>query len=542
MSIFQSPFRELLDPHDIASPLGSPGLVMTSVASQDGTRGESNWMPNGPGVSLLSFIPSEYWAAIADGTSLVDMAPYFAAAIATMTSGVLEMPQGTLCIESEIVLSGKLGFTLRGQGQQATKIKTRSLTPINVLYLKGCRYCMFERFTVEGLISRPIATALKSQSLTGYISAANTFRDLYIEGNGGMAYGFRAVVGDFDGNNSEFMFERVEFSGYTEAGASLENSQAQEYTFLRCFFLSNAFGESGIRTTTTGANFRAYDCSLSYNSIADYDVYGGSNGITIVGGLSLESAAYFRVSPGGSANGEFPVQIIGGSFVCDPAELTSDGYVVYYNYPGPFEMIGTYFNAIGSCAQKFFFNTKNFNQQVRVSGVTIYTTEANPFPSGVLSENNRIDRTFGGGTAVPLEKGAQQGWNTLGSDLSWTGPTKIMRAGEAILFGAPCCPASDGLMYRADANAATKFPVTAICLEAADGSGAYVLFGLPGCSIRNDAWAWTIAGTLYLSTTVGEMTQTAPAVAGDCVQVLGYAFPNADTVQFNPSPDWLIHA
>jgi hypothetical protein len=41
--------------------------------------------------------------------------------------------------------------------------------------------------------------------------------------------------------------------------------------------------------------------------------------------------------------------------------------------------------------------------------------------------------------------------------------------------------------------------------------------------IRNDAWAWTPGGTLYLSTTTGGLTQTAPSTAGEIVQQVGFA-------------------
>jgi hypothetical protein len=41
--------------------------------------------------------------------------------------------------------------------------------------------------------------------------------------------------------------------------------------------------------------------------------------------------------------------------------------------------------------------------------------------------------------------------------------------------------------------------------------------------IRNDAWAWTAGGQIYLSATVGGLTQTAPATSGDKVQQVGFA-------------------
>jgi len=53
--------------------------------------------------------------------------------------------------------------------------------------------------------------------------------------------------------------------------------------------------------------------------------------------------------------------------------------------------------------------------------------------------------------------------------------------------------------------------------------------------MRHDAWAWTPGGLLYIDrTTAGALTQTAPATAGDQVQVVGVAI-TADIILFNPS-------
>lgn len=63
----------------------------------------------------------------------------------------------------------------------------------------------------------------------------------------------------------------------------------------------------------------------------------------------------------------------------------------------------------------------------------------------------------------------------------------------------------------------------------------------PGSWVRNDAWNWTVGGTLYLDTTTpGGMTQTAPSGADDVVKVVGYAV-SADVIYFAPSVNWIIH-
>ena len=51
--------------------------------------------------------------------------------------------------------------------------------------------------------------------------------------------------------------------------------------------------------------------------------------------------------------------------------------------------------------------------------------------------------------------------------------------------------------------------------------------------ICNTAWNWTLGKDIYVSTTVGTLTQTAPAASQNHVQIVGYAL-SADTIYFNP--------
>ena len=51
----------------------------------------------------------------------------------------------------------------------------------------------------------------------------------------------------------------------------------------------------------------------------------------------------------------------------------------------------------------------------------------------------------------------------------------------------------------------------------------------------------TIAGPLYVSTTAGDVTGTAPSADADVVRVVGYCLDSTDgQIWFNPSEDWLV--
>jgi len=72
-----------------------------------------------------------------------------------------------------------------------------------------------------------------------------------------------------------------------------------------------------------------------------------------------------------------------------------------------------------------------------------------------------------------------------------------------------------------------------MCLESlsANNEGKFLNEGYA----RNDSWAWgTVGGLLYLSTTPGNMVQTAPSGTGDQVQILGIV-EHANYVKFDPN-------
>jgi hypothetical protein len=116
-------------------------------------------------------------------------------------------------------------------------------------------------------------------------------------------------------------------------------------------------------------------------------------------------------------------------------------------------------------------------------------------------------------------------------DLTATGMTSTVTVDtNAVGVGAALFLAADGNYDEADADSAATMPCTAIAIETGTGSKLVLLNGF----IRNDAWNWTVGAPLYVSDTQGTFTETAPAGAGDQVQVIGVA-KTADVIHFNPS-------
>lgn len=186
---------------------------------------------------------------------------------------------------------------------------------------------------------------------------------------------------------------------------------------------------------------------------------------------------------------------------------------------------------------RFMFDETNDYFEVGISGSEqpVATREVSPTSSGVpfwngstysLDTNSAFTYSAGVlavGSSVELQ-------DAPSSDHAANGVIANMTTDVVVTFGQALHIDSTGGFVLADADAATTAPCTALAIEAgAAGSRDVLLQGF----IRDDTWAWTIGGVVYLSTTGGALTQTAPAGTGDQVQVLGVA-THADRMWFSP--------
>jgi hypothetical protein len=118
-------------------------------------------------------------------------------------------------------------------------------------------------------------------------------------------------------------------------------------------------------------------------------------------------------------------------------------------------------------------------------------------------------------------------------DDSVSGTIRPFTAAENLEFGDVCYMNSAGKMAKADADAIATSGAVAIATGtiATDATGNFML---NGAIRKDDAYTFTPGGLIYLATTAGAVTQTAPSGTDDVVQVLGWAI-TADEWMFNPS-------
>lgn len=149
----------------------------------------------------------------------------------------------------------------------------------------------------------------------------------------------------------------------------------------------------------------------------------------------------------------------------------------------------------------------------------------------------------------PIKKGTSTQFSEIGGDDTMDLPIAsspasnqtaegiktTMTANESQAFGDAVFINSAGKAQLGDADAISTASCVALCLGSvsADATGNYMLIGMA----RNDSWAWTVGGLVFLSTTGttgNTLTQTAPSGEDDVIQVLGIA-THADRIYFNPS-------
>lgn len=124
--------------------------------------------------------------------------------------------------------------------------------------------------------------------------------------------------------------------------------------------------------------------------------------------------------------------------------------------------------------------------------------------------------------------------STPGSDVTAEGLKTTFTANENQGFGDVCFINSSGKAQLGDADAIATATTVALSTGTvlSNATGTYLIHGFA----RNNAWSWTVGGTLYLSTTgttTNTITQTAPSGTSDVVQILGVAVAS-NSIYFNP--------
>ena len=153
-----------------------------------------------------------------------------------------------------------------------------------------------------------------------------------------------------------------------------------------------------------------------------------------------------------------------------------------------------------------------------LSGATItFGLEASDIPNRVYDPTPESDASFAGDLISVV---TTAGLNAVAGDL-----VCVVAAGG-----------TDGpIVALADATDGTKVGATFLITESinAGNAGNALVSGVA----RLDSWDWSgVNKSLFIGTTAGDMTETAPSAAGQYVQKMGYSL-TPDIILFRPSVD-----
>ncbi len=144
--------------------------------------------------------------------------------------------------------------------------------------------------------------------------------------------------------------------------------------------------------------------------------------------------------------------------------------------------------------------------------------------------------TFGTFTVATLNVTKLAFSATLATDLTYNGTDiRGINAGATIAaMEAVYYDFTAGEWLLADANGTGTYPAHGLAAAASTDGAALTV--ITSGFVRNDAWNWS-AGPIYISTTAGGLTQTAPSTEDDIVQPVGWA-KSADIAYFHFNQFW----
>lgn len=178
---------------------------------------------------------------------------------------------------------------------------------------------------------------------------------------------------------------------------------------------------------------------------------------------------------------------------------------------------------------------KNLNRESGIVGLADLVADACDSDNYTDGSIDAEHLSVGKGGALSLDA-------TPDTDHTANGPqTSTLNAGYGSAIMDLVYLNANGKWLEADADAtATSINLLGMALEAkTDGQAMNV--ALSGSFVRDDTFNWTIGVPLYISGTLGAITETKPTGSGDIVRTVGYAV-TADVIFFAPSSDYVTLA
>ena len=289
----------------------------------------------------------------------------------------------------------------------------------------------------------------------------------------------------------------------------------------------------------------------SFNGTADITVVSATSGFTISGGDLALSTNSITITGSIGATG---ARVLKGWFVDLQVTNTITGSIsgnaatvtTNANLTGAVTSSGNA-TSLGSFTTAALNTALSDNDVTTLAGseeLTNKTLNAS-VGKGTWTGSNWVLPTFTAGGDVQLAENVSILLDAaLSADGKYSGAVcEIGILGETVAFGEVCYyKNSDSRWWKANANdvLTSGGVLLGVCVVAgaASATSTLVLFG----KIRADSLypSLTVGAPVYISTTSGQITNTAPTTTDYVTRVLGFG-KTGDELMFNPSPDYFTH-
>ncbi len=306
-----------------------------------------------------------------------------------LVTGTIQVYNASTGIQGVIWRGGGGSYTLNGGGTTFLWFGNAS-DPL--IRLRGVRDSVFTDFGINSSTFKPLAEGIRLETQTGVGATSRVFRDIRINGTlAGITKGFRWCIGDDaggsggDANNDLDWIENTVVTNYSNAAFSIEHGQSKTHTFMNSSFVGNSLGQRGV-TTTQAANparnsgsFRWYGGGGGGNLTADFDIGSPDDNINITS-ANLESSNRF-IQTAGPSTSPYATTVTNCRWAMN--ELNADNNVILFQYKGPLNLIGNFFEgAPVGFSPKFNINTSSPARGVAIGNSIswdVATVDSNPF-------------------------------------------------------------------------------------------------------------------------------------------------------------------
>jgi len=416
--------------------------------------------------------------------------------IVELGTGILEFDAGAIEEFSDCVIKGQ-GCWFPYETTKGTLIKLKT----DADGIRTLRHAKFENLTILADDDDRVGTAV-----TWYIEDTESdrnmipFRNVMITGGDGDGFdttgtGLKIhVKGNLDKGYIELLdLNRVYIHGFNTGLHVLADAAAGKSVYI-----------NGITFTSFNITACVYLIVLETTGDGSAHIDGGQFVGLMINTINVDEPDYLTddiiTLKHGAASGGISNNIFAPAYLWDEDEITGDSLVA-----------GT------GCTHNHFYGFTKFGW----------------IGAGL---HNTCHRT--GDTTFDLVYQPAKVWEGA---LGESGIRMRYLAGEAVDAGDLCYMKSDDKMWLADADYDSEdIPKSSGLLGIAIQDGVaddYMYFHMYGV-LRVTKYAWGSRGQkIFMDTTPGAMTQTAPSNAGDIVRVVGHSINNEDGLFFNPSVD-----